>query len=79
MELQALEFVVLELGIYLDTHPDDMEAFDLFKQYAAMEKAAKETYEAKFGPLMKSSAATGASYRWLQDPWPWNYQQNEVK
>jgi len=78
-ELQALEFVVLELGTYLDTHPDDMEAFDLFKQYAAMEKAAKETYEAKFGPLMKSSAASGASYRWLQDPWPWNYQQNEVK
>ena len=79
VELQALEFVVLELGIYLDTHPDDMEAFDLFKQYAAMEKAAKETYEAKFGPLMKSSAASGTSYRWLQDPWPWNYQQNEVK
>ena len=46
VELQALEFVVLELGTYLDTHPDDMEAFDLFKQYAAMEKAAKETYEA---------------------------------
>ena len=46
--------MVLELGTYLDTHPDDMEAFDLFKQYAAMEKAAKETYEAKFGPLMKS-------------------------
>ena len=79
VELQALEFVVLELGTYLDTHPDDMEAFDLFKQYAAMEKAAKETYEAKFGPLMKSSAASGASYRWLQDPWPWNYRQNEVK
>ena len=38
--------MVLELGTYLDTHPDDMEAFDLFKQYAAMEKAAKETYEA---------------------------------
>ena len=36
VELQALEFVVLELGIYLDTHPDDMEAFQLFQQYAAM-------------------------------------------
>lgn len=79
VELQALEFVVLELGIYLDTHPDDAEAFALFKQYAAMEKAAKAAYESKFGPLMKSSAASGDRYRWLQDPWPWNYQQNEVK
>ena len=32
VELQALEFVVLELGTYLDTHPDDTEAFELFKQ-----------------------------------------------
>ena len=79
VELQALEFVVLELGIYLDTHPDDAEAFALFKQYAAMEKAARAAYESRFGPLMKSSAASGDRYRWLQDPWPWNYQQNEVK
>ncbi|MGE4277876.1 MAG: spore coat protein CotJB [Lawsonibacter sp.] len=78
-ELQALEFVVLELGIYLDTHPDDTEAFTMFKQYSAMEKAAKAAYESKFGPLMKSSAASGENYRWLQDPWPWTYAQNEVK
>ena len=36
-ELQALEFVVAELGMYLDTHPSDQEAFDLFQKYAAME------------------------------------------
>ena len=79
VELQALEFVVLELGTYLDTHPDDTEAFELFKQYSAMEQSAKAAYEAKFGPITKTSAAAGSSYRWLQDPWPWNYGQNEVK
>ena len=78
-ELQALEFVVLELGTYLDTHKDDTEAFNLYKQYAAMEKAAKAAYESKFGPLTKSAAAAGDSYQWLCDPWPWNYEQNEVK
>ena len=75
VELQALEFVVLELGTYLDTHPDDTEAFELFKQYSAMEQSAKAAYEAKFGPITKTSAAD----RWLQDPWPWNFGQNEVK
>lgn len=78
-ELQALEFVVMELGTYLDTHQDDAEAFHLFKQYAAMEKAAKAAYESKFGPITQSSAATGDSYQWLSEPWPWNYEQNEVK
>lgn len=78
-ELQALEFVVLELGLYLDTHPDDAEAFEMYQQFSAMERSAKAAFENKHGPLMKESCAAGESYRWLQDPWPWNYQQNEVK
>ena len=79
VELQALEFVVLELGTYLDTHPDDAEAFELFKQYAAMERSAKAAYEERFGPLTRDFAANGDCFAWLRDPWPWNYQQNEVK
>jgi len=78
-ELQALEFVVLELGLYLDTHPDDEEAFTLFRQYSAMEKAAKAAYESKYGPLMLCNAAEHGTYRWLEEPWPWNYERNEVK
>lgn len=78
-ELQALEFVVLELGLYLDTHADDAEAFALFRQYAAMEKAARSAYEAKYGPMTKNAAASGDRFCWLKDPWPWNYEQNEVK
>lgn len=78
-QLQALEFVVMELGTYLDTHQDDAEAFRMFQQYAAMEKAAKAAYESKYGPITKSSAAAGDSYQWLREPWPWNFEQNEVK
>jgi len=79
VELQALEFVVLELGLYLDTHPDDTEAVELYKQFSALERTARAEYEARFGPLTKDAAAADGSYRWLQDPWPWNYQHNEVK
>ena len=58
------------------SHPArDTEAFELFKQYSAMEQSAKAAYEAKFGPITKTSAAAGSSYRWLQDPWPWNFGQ----
>ena len=78
-ELQALEFVVLELNLYLDTHRDDTEAFALFKQFSAMEKAARAAYESKYGPITKETAAAADSYQWLSDPWPWNFSQNEVK
>ena len=49
VELQALEFVVLELGIYLDTHPEDMEAFQLFQQYAAMESPPRRPMKSGSG------------------------------
>ena len=32
-QLRALDFVILELGLYLDTHPYDAEAFALFQNY----------------------------------------------
>jgi spore coat protein JB len=70
-ELQALHFVVNELGPYLDTHPDDTEAFELFQRYAEMAKKAKKAYEAKYGPLSQMAAAQGERYGWTRGPWPW--------
>ena len=73
-ELQALEFVLLELGLYLDTHQDDKEAFALFQQYAALEKSGREKYEAMHGPLFQSSAAAQETFAsWIRNPWPWDY------
>ncbi len=75
-ELQALEFVLVELGLYLDTHSGDAEAFELYKQYAALEKEAREKYEAANGPLFQRSTANSKTWNaWLSDPWPWNYQE----
>lgn len=76
-QLQALLFVITELGMYLDTHQDDTEAFQLFKQYTAMAQEAKKRYEEMHGPLTQLSAGQGAAYRWLDDPWPWEFRKNE--
>lgn len=76
-ELQALEFVVAELNLYLDTHSDDTEAFELFKQYSAMEAEARKKYEETYGPLTLSAAAAGDKYNWLTESWPWNYPETE--
>ena len=76
-QLQALLFVVTELGLYLDTHRDDVEAFQLFKQYTTMAREAKQRYEEMHGPLTQMSAGQDAAYRWLDDPWPWEFKKNE--
>lgn len=79
-ELQALEFVLVELGLYLDTHKGDAEAFELYRQYAAMEQQAREKYESMYGPITQTATANSKTWdAWLSDPWPWNYQEGGMK
>ena len=35
-QIRALDFAIQELGLYLDTHPYDSEAFALFQEYVTM-------------------------------------------
>ena len=72
-ELQALEFVVGELGLYLDTHPEDEEAFYVYKQYVELERTARAAYVAEHGPLYQSETVTSDTYTWVSDPWPWQF------
>ncbi len=78
-ELQALEFVVTELGLYLDTHGSDQEAFQLFRKYVALMREGRARYAEMYGPLTQADAADFDAYRWLQSPWPWEFQEGECK
>ncbi len=79
VQLQALDFVITELGHFLDTHPEDVEAFALFKEYVATAEIARNDYESNYGPLTRSATAKFDKYCWYNDPWPWNYSENEVR
>ena len=79
LELQALSFVLTELGLYLDTHKDDSEAFTLFQQYSKMAKEGRKRYEAAFGPLTQAAAAQHDKYTWLNSPWPWEYSKEGMR
>lgn len=73
LELQALHFVLNELGLYLDTHKDDTEAFRLFQQYSKLAAEGVKRYEASFGPLTQMATARMDKYTWIDAPWPWEY------
>lgn len=79
LEIQALCFVVNELGLYLDTHKDDHEAFRLFVQYSRLEEEAKRRYEAEYGPLTQRATGKDERFTWLDSPWPWEYCQEGGK
>lgn len=74
-ELQAMGFVIQELALYLDTHRDDEEALEMYRAYQKMYAEGKKKYEDMYGPLNHMSESNG-EYRWLHDPWPWEYAKN---
>lgn len=71
-ELQAVDFVLVELTLYLDTHPEDLQAIEQFNQFAKVRKQLAKQFETQFGPLLQF----GRSYSrypwdWKEAPWPW--------
>jgi spore coat protein JB len=71
-EVQVWEFTVIELTLFLDTHPNDRKAMDDFRKASEKLRMVKMAYEKKYGPL----TATGLGeeqrpWQWAESPWPW--------
>lgn len=75
-ELQTMAFAIQELALYLDTHKDDREAYELYCTFQKMYHDAKDEYEKDCGPLTHHSRVHPGEYKWLNDPWPWEYAKN---
>lgn len=75
-ELQTMAFAIQELALYLDTHREDKEALELYRQYQQLYHQAVMEYTKEHGPLNHGSPAEGG-YTWLDDPWPWEYSKNQ--
>ena len=78
-EIMAIDFVVDELELYLDTHADDAEAFALYQTMLALQQDARERYVRRCGPIRQSDMLGSESYTWLSGPWPWEYSQRKEK
>ena len=76
-ELQVLAFAIQELALYLDTHREDREALELYQQYQQMHHNCLVEFTGKCGPMNHRCPTTGNQYRWLKDPWPWEYAANK--
>lgn len=70
--LQILDFTLVELNLYLDTHPDDLEAIKQFNTYTKKAKELRQQFEESFGPLMHFGHSYSTHpWAWNEPPWPW--------
>lgn len=71
-ELQATDFVLLELTLYLDTHPNDIDAIKQFNEFAKLRKQLRKRYEKEYGPLLQYGLSYSSyPWNWNDTPWPW--------
>lgn len=69
MKIKELNFAIIELGLYLDTHPDDQRALCMHREYCKKLKELKDKYQKVYGPLTIFFPCN--KWRWLEEPWPW--------
>lgn len=71
-ELQAIDFVLVELTLYLDTHPEDAQALEQFNKCVQQRQHLAQRYESEFGPLLQFGRSySGYPWQWVEPPWPW--------
>lgn len=69
--INAVSFALVDTTLYLDTHPDDREALEQFRQFQnARNKAVKE-YSQYFEALVLDAAEIQDEFTWAVKSWPW--------
>ena len=67
--IKALNFAIIELGLYLDTHVNDEKAICLHRKYCKEYRELTDKYQKVYGPLTINFPCN--KWRWIEEPWPW--------
>ncbi len=70
-EIQELDFRMLDLQLFLDTHPFETKAVEEFNSASKKLGAMKTHYERLYGPLMLTGDNYTTPWQWIEGPWPW--------
>lgn len=68
-QIKALNFSIIEISLYLNTHPNDVRALNIHRRYCNELHNLKDKYQKMYGPL--SIYCPCNKWRWLEEPWPW--------
>lgn len=69
---QQYNFALTDLDLYLDVHPNDSKALNLYNKYLSIKKQITDKYESMYGPLTLGSNDLGNNtWKWVDNPWPW--------
>ncbi|MGF7046593.1 spore coat protein JB [Paenibacillus sp. DS2015] len=71
-QLQVVDFALVELNLFLDTHPNDLRSIEQFNQLVQERKKLAKKFQEVYGPLQNFGRAFSKyPWEWSQSPWPW--------
>lgn len=70
-DIGIMSFVLVELGLYLDTHPTDRNAMEYFNHYNRIKHQMVKEFSMKYYPLTMDMAESNKEWRWGAAPLPW--------
>ena len=71
-ELMQLDFMAVDIALYLNTHPEDKKSIEEYNKVIKTADIVREKYETVYGPLCSFRSVSGMDkFNWIDDPWPW--------
>lgn len=75
-KLSAIDFYIIDLHLYLNTHPEDREAIMQYNTLIAEAKQLRSEYEQQYGMLLSNNSMSKYPWQWIDNPWPWQEKFN---
>lgn len=70
-DIGIVDFVLVDLALYLDTHPTDRDAMEYYNHYSRISNQMKKEFSMKHFPITKDLAESNTEWRWGKAPLPW--------
>ena len=75
--LTMLDFMAVDMQLFLDTHPDDTNAIAKYNSIIREADNLRAQYEKSVGPLFSfRSYSPTENFQWVDNPWPWENKFN---
>lgn len=74
-EISAVHVMLVELRLYLNTHPSDQEALAKYNTFVKQLKHLVDEYNQNYG-MISAHSMSAYPWQWINEPWPWEYEAN---
>lgn len=70
-DIGIVDFILVDLMLYLDTHPFDQAALNYFSHYSKIKLKMVHDFSVTYYPLMKEHNESTKEFRWNTAPLAW--------